>query len=85
MYKKITSHGSINIPVALRRELGLEAKDPMEVDTDQEGNIILRPYLPRCIFCKGNEDIRMVFGRHVCTGCIRRAYELLKEEEAQNG
>ena len=85
MYKKITSHGSINIPVALRRELGLEAKDPMEVDTDQEGNIILRPYLPRCIFCKGNEDIRMVFGHYACTGCIRRAYELLKGEAEDHG
>ena len=28
-YKKMTSHGSISIPVAMRRELGIEPKDPM--------------------------------------------------------
>ena len=27
-YKKMTSHGSISIPVAMRRELGIEPKDP---------------------------------------------------------
>lgn len=25
-YKKMTSHGSISIPVAMRRELGIEGK-----------------------------------------------------------
>lgn len=30
-YKKMTSHGSISIPVAMRRELGIEDKDPMIV------------------------------------------------------
>ena len=30
-YKKMTSHGSISIPVAMRRELGIEPKDPMTI------------------------------------------------------
>ena len=30
-YKKITSHGSISIPVAMRRDIGLQGGDPMEV------------------------------------------------------
>lgn len=31
-YKKVSSHGSINIPAAMRRELAIEAKDPMVVE-----------------------------------------------------
>ena len=30
-YKKVTSHGSISIPAAMRRDLGIEPKDPMVV------------------------------------------------------
>ena len=33
-YKKTTSHGSISIPVAMRRELGIEGKDPMIVESN---------------------------------------------------
>ena len=33
-YKKMTSHGSISIPVAMRRELGIEGKDQMIVENN---------------------------------------------------
>lgn len=37
-YKKMTSHGSISIPVAMRRELGIEPRDPMVVEEHQGEN-----------------------------------------------
>ena len=37
-YKKMTSHGSISIPVAMRRELGIEPKDPMVVEEHPLGD-----------------------------------------------
>ena len=49
-YKKMTSHGSISIPVAMRRELGIEGKDPMIVESNG-GRITISPYRPRCLFC----------------------------------
>ena len=30
-YKKVSSHGSINIPIVMRREIGIQGGDPMEV------------------------------------------------------
>lgn len=33
-YKKMTSHGSISIPVAMRRELGIEPKTSITLDYD---------------------------------------------------
>lgn len=54
-YKKMTSHGSISIPVAMRRNLGIEAKDPMVVE-EQGGNIIISPYTPRCVLWNDREN-----------------------------
>ena len=63
-YKKLTSHGSISIPVAMRRELGLEPRDPMEVE-EKDGKIILAPYQPRCVFCKGTEGVEFFEGKGI--------------------
>lgn len=67
-YKKVTSHGSISIPVAMRRALGIEPKDPMEVDECQ-GEIRIRPYMPRCIFCGVADDVREFRGKGICGAC----------------
>ena len=60
-YKKMTSHGSISIPVAMRRELGIEPKDPMVVE-EHQGEIRIRPYTLRCNFC-GVTGCRSLMGR----------------------
>ena len=73
-YKKLTSHGSISIPVAMRRELGIEPKDPMEVE-EKEGCIMIKPYTPRCIFCGSTEIERTVKGKGICGECITAASE----------
>ena len=49
-YKKLTSHGSVSIPVAMRRELALEPKDPLELEI-KEGEVHIRPYNLRCMIC----------------------------------
>lgn len=80
-FKKISSHGSVNIPVQLRRELGLEPRDPVEVSVNGDGDIVLRQYTPRCIFCGGQERVRKVSGRYVCRPCARRVYEEMEGSE----
>lgn len=45
-YKKMTSHGSISIPVAMRRELGIKPRDAVEVCAEKDGTIVIRPYQP---------------------------------------
>lgn len=78
-FKRISSHGSVNIPVQMRRELGLEPRDPLEVSVNRDGDIVLQPYVPRCIFCGGREDVHRISGRYVCTSCARYTYETLVE------
>lgn len=78
-YKKITSHGSVSIPVAMRRELGIEPKDPMMVE-EKEGEIRIRPYLLRCNFCGVTEEVQAFRGKGICKTCAARVYERMEEE-----
>lgn len=71
-YKKITSHGSISIPVAMRRGLGIEPHDPMEVE-EHGGEIRIRPYIPRCVFCGVTEGVVKFRGRGICVACAAGA------------
>ena len=74
-YKKLTSHGSISIPVAMRRDLGLEPKDPMIVE--QEGGAIrIKPYSLRCNFCGTIDDVKPFSGKGICGECIRSIWNM---------
>ncbi len=74
-YKKMTSHGSISIPIAMRRDLGIEPKDPMVVE-EKSGKIIISPYTPRCIFCSTIEGVQEYRGRGICTECAKNIMEM---------
>lgn len=73
-YKKVSSHGSINIPAAMRRELGIEPKDPMVV-SEHQGEIRIRPYTLRCIFCGGTDGVHKFHGKGICAACASGAFE----------
>ena len=75
-YKKLTSHGSISIPVAMRRELGIEPKDPMVVE-QSSGKIIISPYNLRCNFCGTTEGVHEFHGKGICEACATKAFEKL--------
>ena len=74
--KRITSHGSVSIPVAVRRELGIRERDAMDLEVDGQGRIQLQPHVPRCILCGGEGDTVQVAGKRICRGCSRKALAL---------
>lgn len=73
-YKKITSHGSVSIPVAMRRSLGIEPKDPMVVE-EIGGKIVISQYVLRCNFCGTIEEVHAVRGKGICRACAEAAME----------
>lgn len=77
--KRITSHGSVSIPVALRRELGIRERDAMDLEVDGQGRILLQPHVPRCIFCGREEELVTMSGKRLCGPCCRKAMALLGE------
>lgn len=80
-YKKVTSHGSISIPVVMRRGLGIEPHDPMEVE-EHDGEIRIRPYIPRCVFCGVADGVVKIRGKGICGACAAAAYGNAKGGDA---
>lgn len=76
-YKKVSSHGSINIPVAMRREIGIQGGDPMEVSLNN-GMVLVKPYTPRCVFCGSTEKVKKLFGKGICPECAAKAVQAME-------
>lgn len=74
--RKVDELGRIVLPIELRRTLGIEEKDRMEIFVDGE-SIILRKYQPACIFCDNAKDIINYKGKNICPDCIRAMNEKL--------
>ena len=50
-YKRITSKGGVNIPVKLRRSMGIEPRDAIELEVNDRNELVIRAYQARCIYC----------------------------------
>lgn len=74
--RKVDELGRIVLPIELRRTLGIEEKDRIEIFVDGE-SIILRKYQPDCIFCDNAKDIINYKGKNICPDCIRAMNEKL--------
>ena len=74
--RKVDELGRIVLPIELRRTLGIEEKDRIEIFVDGE-SIILRKYQPACIFCDNAKDIINYKGKNNCPDCIRAMNEKL--------
>ncbi len=67
--RKVDELGRVVIPIELRRTLGINIKDSLEIFVD--GNyIMLKKYEPACIFCGQAKDTLSFKGKNVCPKCI---------------
>ena len=73
--RKVDELGRIVLPIELRRTLGIEEKDRIEIFVDGE-SIILRKYQPACIFCDNAKDIINYKGKNICTSCLNEMKDL---------
>ncbi|MDR1193586.1 MAG: AbrB/MazE/SpoVT family DNA-binding domain-containing protein, partial [Peptococcaceae bacterium] len=54
--RKVDELGRVVIPIELRRTLGIDLKDALEIYVDEE-KIILKKYEPACIFCGSANNV----------------------------
>ena len=66
--RAIDGLGRIVIPVELRRTLGVSTGDSLEIFSE-DNTIILRKYLPSCIFCGNSRDVTAFKGHNICPAC----------------
>ena len=69
--RKVDELGRIVLPVELRRALGIEDQDEMEIYLDN-GNIVLQKFAPSCTFCASTRDLVTFHGKNICRECIQR-------------
>ena len=74
VYKKVNKNGSITIPQQLRHDTGIRAGVPLEIETT-ENSIILKKYVPTCMFCGSAENVAEIQGFCICRNC---AEEILR-------
>ncbi len=67
--RKVDELGRIVIPIELRRTMGIEEKDALEIYVDGD-KIILKKYEPACIFCGNADEVINYKGKNLCRNCL---------------
>ena len=67
--RSVDSLGRIVLPVELRRTLGIDIKDPVEIFVDGS-QIVMQKYQPTCIFCDSHKGVKEYKGAKVCEDCM---------------
>ena len=75
--RKVDELGRIVLPIELRRTMGIDVKDALEIYVEGD-TIMLRKYEPSCVFCGNAKDIVNFKGKNVCPKCLK---ELKMTEE----
>ena len=69
--RKVDELGRIVLPIELRRLLDIEEKDSLEIYVDDD-SIVLKKYVPACIFCGSASDIYSFKGKKICGDCLNK-------------
>lgn len=72
--RRVDELGRIVLPIELRRTLGIDVRDELEIYMDGD-RIILQKYEPACIFCGNTDDIIYYNGKRICADCINTLKE----------
>ena len=75
--RKVDNLGRVVLPIELRRNMGIDQKDPIEILIDRD-QIILRKYQPACVFCGSTTDVQHFNRKVVCRECITEMFENTK-------
>lgn len=76
VFKKTGKRGGLTIPAVLRREMGLEEGDPVEITLRDDNRIEVKQYTPRCVFCGKNKEVQLVGGKGICRHCAGKVVEM---------
>ena len=69
--RKVDELGRIVLPIEMRRTLGIEERDPLEIYVDGDC-VILKKVQTACVFCGSTKDVLSFEGKNVCPDCIAR-------------
>lgn len=74
--RKLDELGRITLPIELRRNLGVEERDPLEIYVEED-RIILQKYEPADIFSGEKDDLIEYCGRRVSKKSIEEMAKII--------
>lgn len=72
--RKVDNLGRIVLPVELRRTLDISIKSDVEIFVEGD-QIVLKKYIPNCVFCGSREGLVEFADKNVCAKCIKKLSE----------
>ena len=69
MERKISKSGGITIPSNLRMQLGIQGKEKINIEAQNNGDILIRRIQGTCIFCGSVDNVQAFKGKFICNGC----------------
>lgn len=69
MERKISKNGGITIPSNLRMQLGIQGKEKINIETRDNGDIVIKRIQGTCIFCSSTENVQAYKSKFVCKLC----------------
>ena len=75
--RKVDELGRVVIPKELRRVMDIPEGTPLEIFTNENGEVVLRKYEPGCHFCGDLENLIDYAGVRVCRDCVNFMHDKL--------
>lgn len=76
--RNVDELGRIVIPKEIRKKFNIEIKDPIEIYVDGT-SIVLKKFLPYCIFCGNSKDLTSYKDKLICSSCFRDMAESIMQ------
>ena len=73
--RNIDELGRIVVPKEIRKKLGIENTDPVEIYVEGD-KIILTKYFSACHFCGSTEGVSDFKSKKICADCIKDIKEI---------
>ena len=70
--KKVSKSGSITIPSHIRREYGIESGEKLKIETNNDGDLVLKRVVGSCVLCCSNENLIKVDDKYICKACVEK-------------
>lgn len=75
--RQLDELGRIVLPAGLREDFDWERGTELDIFADTETRqVVLKPALPRCVFCKSEAGLSPFGGRHICEECLKGIHQL---------
>ena len=70
-FREIDKLGRIVISKDIRRHLGIQAGDVLQINTEGD-TIVIKKAEKKCIFCNSGDNLREYESKTICAGCLER-------------